>query len=59
MADWWISTKRFTCWFRTDEQEIIVDSAPYLWRRRGTAMKKFIADLVYYRLVRLGATNAK
>lgn len=59
MTDWWISTKRFTCWFRTDEQGIIVDSAPYLWRRRGTAMKEFIADLVYYRLVRLGATNAK
>lgn len=53
MTDWWISTKRFTCWFCTDDRGIIIDSAPYLWRRRGTPMKDFIADLRYYRLEKL------
>jgi len=53
MDEWWISTKHFTCWAKTDKDGKIVDSAPYLRKQIGNNLDKFLNDLRYYRIAKL------
>jgi len=57
MDNWWLSTKNFTCWIKTDKRGIIIDTAPYLRRRIGTKLKKLLTDLRYYDLKKLNLSQ--